>query len=288
MDSAGLDTARKLLRQRLLAMVGVQSCQLPLAEPRLIVQMWTGVVIHIHLIVSQAKTRSIKRVLQENTDVGIGTMFIVERSLLPDANLRLAVPEWLMALHALTYERIYAFALNAGDLVLSQLHFEPIGTSGDMGAKYGPAPKLDRLRFLRTAIKPRYIRGDWQLADFGPEAFWKDPYGPRHGTHTANTYHRPDPREYQWKSWSSTSWEQSQAQDVPRPPVVTPHERLAAAYAVLRLEQDATKDDARAAYRKLALDYHPDTSTLPKAEAEQKFRELNDAYEAIRTANKWT
>ena len=287
MDSAGLELARRSLRQRLLEMVNVQACFLPPQQPVLIVQTWTGVVIHVNFILAAVKTRQIKRMLQEATDSGIGSMFLLDRELLPDPDLRVTVPEWLMALHALTHERIYTFEFVDGEVALSQLHFEPIGSTGDMAARYGPAPKLDRLRYLRTTIKPRYIRGDWQLADFGVDAFWKDPHLPRHGGPHTTQYHRPDPREYQWKSWSSGGgWDQPNAQDIPRPNLPV-RDKLQLAYALLEIEQGASKDDARTAYRRLALFYHPDTSTLPKNEAEAKFRELNEAYEVIRAANKW-
>lgn len=287
MDSAGLETARRTLRQRLLAMVGVQSVSIPLHEPYIVVQMWTGVVFHVHFLAAPVKTRQIRRILQEATDNGIGVMFFVSRLLMPEANLRIAVPEWMLALHALTHERIYTIELKDGEIALSQLHFDPIGSSGDMGANYGPAPKLEQLRFLRASIKPRYIKGDWQLADFGADAFWKDPYQ-RRSTPSGNTYRRPDPREYEWKSWtSSAGWEQSRTQDIPRPSVPSV-DRLVTAYTLLKIERGATRDEIRAAYRRLALDYHPDTSTLPKAEAEARFRELTEAYEFIRVTNKWT
>jgi hypothetical protein len=286
-DSAGLELARRSLRQRLLEMLNVQACFLPPQQPVLIVQTWTGVVIHVHFVTIPIKTRQIKRILQESTDSGIGSMFLLDRELLPEADLRVTVPEWLMALHALTHERVYTFELNGEELKIGQLHFEPIGSTGDMAARYGPAPKLDRLRYIRTTIKPRYIRGDWQLADFGVDAFWKDPHLPRHGGPHTTHYHRPNPREYQWKSWSSGGgWDQPKAEEIPRPNLPA-RDKLQLAYALLEIEQGASKDDVRIAYRRLALFYHPDTSTLPKNDAEAKFRELNEAYEIIRAANKW-
>lgn len=287
MDSAGLDLARCSLRQRLLEMVNVQACFLPPQQPVLILQMWTGILIHVHFILTPLRTRQLKRILQEATDVGIGSMFLLDRELLPAPDMRVTVPEWLMALHALTHERVYSVEVLDGEIVLGQLHFEPIGATGDMAARYGPAPKIDRLRYLRATIKPRYIRGDWQLADFGIDAFWKDPNMPRHGGPYTTRYHRPDPRDYEWKSWSSgEGGGGANAQNIPRPNLPA-QDKLQFAYTLLEIEQGASKDEARIAYRRLALYYHPDTSTLPKNEAEARFRELSEAYETIRTANRW-
>ena len=57
------------------------------------------------------------------------------------------------------------------------------------------------------------------------------------------------------------------------------------AYKVLGLTKDATDDEVRKAYRKLALQYHPDrVATLGddvKEAAKKKFQELNDAKDRI-------
>lgn len=60
------------------------------------------------------------------------------------------------------------------------------------------------------------------------------------------------------------------------------------AYAVLGITKDATDDEVRKAFRKMALQYHPDkVATLGedvKAAAEQKFKEINNAKELIYNA----
>ena len=50
-------------------------------------------------------------------------------------------------------------------------------------------------------------------------------------------------------------------------------------YEVLGVSRDATKDDIKNAYRKLALLYHPDRNKSP--EAEDKFKELSEAYAVL-------
>lgn len=51
-------------------------------------------------------------------------------------------------------------------------------------------------------------------------------------------------------------------------------------YEILGLERDASADDIKRAYRKLAMKHHPDRNEGSK-EAEQKFREAAEAYEVL-------
>lgn len=56
-------------------------------------------------------------------------------------------------------------------------------------------------------------------------------------------------------------------------------------YEVLGVSKTATQDEIKAAYRKLALKYHPDRNPDNK-EAEEKFKEAAQAYEVLSNAEK--
>lgn len=51
-------------------------------------------------------------------------------------------------------------------------------------------------------------------------------------------------------------------------------------YKILGVDQSATKEDIKKAYRKLARKHHPDVNPNDK-EAEQKFKEINEAHEVL-------
>jgi molecular chaperone DnaJ len=57
-------------------------------------------------------------------------------------------------------------------------------------------------------------------------------------------------------------------------------------YDVLGVGRGATAGEIKSAYRKLAKEHHPDRNPDKRAEAEEKFKELSEAYEVLADSNK--
>ncbi len=55
-------------------------------------------------------------------------------------------------------------------------------------------------------------------------------------------------------------------------------------YEVLGVSREATQDDIRRAFRKLAFEYHPDRNKSP--DAADRFKEINEAYEVLQDEDK--
>lgn len=55
-------------------------------------------------------------------------------------------------------------------------------------------------------------------------------------------------------------------------------------YKIMGISRDASADDIKKAYRKLARKYHPDVST--ESDAERHFKEVNEAYEVLKDPEK--
>ncbi len=59
-------------------------------------------------------------------------------------------------------------------------------------------------------------------------------------------------------------------------------------YQLLGVSRDATPDEIKKAYRKLALKYHPDKAKGDKKQAEEKFKQISEAYAALSDPQKRT
>lgn len=56
-------------------------------------------------------------------------------------------------------------------------------------------------------------------------------------------------------------------------------------YSILGVNRNATQDEIKKAYRKLAVQYHPDKNPGNK-QAEEKFKEINEAYDVLKDEQK--
>lgn len=66
------------------------------------------------------------------------------------------------------------------------------------------------------------------------------------------------------------------------------HDNLESAYIILEIDENASDDELKKAYRKMAVKYHPDKVAYLgddiKKKATEKFKKLNSAYERIKKA----
>lgn len=58
-------------------------------------------------------------------------------------------------------------------------------------------------------------------------------------------------------------------------------------YQILELQNNASLDDIKKAYRKLAIKYHPDKNPDNKEQTEEKFKEISQAYEILTNKDKY-
>jgi hypothetical protein len=268
---------KKSLALQLKRLNGVKNCTLT-SEGVLSVNLWSGSAVHIHDWDSAPKTRQIKKVLQETSRLGIGSLFVVAAPLLPADGTRFEPTEWMLALHELSGERIYTYRLHNNQAVIGQVHLKLYG--GNLRELwYGPDIVPAGLPFYRVWVKLPAIRGDWLVGNFGNELFWKQP---DFRTQRAAEHAREEgARAHNWSS------EQVYGAYSSRTNPILQEAKLDLAYQQLGLARNADEALVKMTFRKLARQCHPDVSHLPKEEAERRFRSINEAYSYIRSARGW-
>ena len=58
-------------------------------------------------------------------------------------------------------------------------------------------------------------------------------------------------------------------------------------HKILEIDRNASKEEIKRAYRRLAMKWHPDKNQDNKEEAEKRFKEIGEAYEALTNPDKF-
>ena len=256
-------------------------------EDQIVVQTWSGVVIHVHLVDEPIKARTVKRIAQDNTRVGIGTLFIVDVKIVPDDGAKVDPDEGLLALHALFKDKLYTFRMLNGVPHIGQVHFKTFHRGGEREVWYGPDVPIQHLPCYRVWVNaPQTIKGNWLIAHFGSDAFWQQ----ADYTSGRDSFRREQRRQAartNFRFWSNPSWSGGSASGFTTPAPPPPETDLDRSFRQLGLTRNASGDEVKSAFRRLAREVHPDVSQLPKPEAEARFKKLYDAYTFIKASKGW-
>jgi hypothetical protein len=292
MNNAQTQLFKKLLCERIARFVSVQRCVLgqpamaaaPVRDVDIVVYMWAGVVIHIHVIDEPIKVGKVRRIIETATDNGIPTLFLLDAKLLPPAKAHISFDQWYVPFQSLANDRAYCYRVENNEPVIIPVQFRPYSRI-ELEVAYGAPLVITQLQHSRITVRQSTLKGFWLLADFE-----SDPSA------NAPPIRRTDYSEYQYSGPRQSfqdmpHWEKVPKGDKTNTPPPNPNlpqkSRLEMAYEVLGVSASASREEVRAVFRKLAFEVHPDVSTLPKPEAEARFKLLSEAYEVIKSANRW-
>lgn len=256
----------------------------------LIAQTWSGALIHVHILETLPKTRAIKRIISENSRVGIGTLFLLNSAAVPADGTTVTPDEALIALHALLRDKIYTYRIDDDDQPrIGQVHLRAFNNRGqEREVWYGPDIPIRNLPSFRVWVThPHPVRGDWLMATFGSEAFWKQPDYTAGRDAFRREQRRASSDGTQHYTWSQAGWNEGGANGYRTQAPPPPETELDRSYKQLGLTRAASGDDVKSAFRRIAREVHPDVSALPKDEAERRFKAVCAAYTHIKQANGW-
>lgn len=221
--------------------------QLSEPPPLVVVDTWMQATLFVYALAIAPAMRTIRRLLTHNTRAGLGSVFLLHRANYPDSNT-LIPPPWLSALSALGRERLFTYSERAGVYTLDQLRLQPSGLPGEFKLLWRNKISLQRLAVSERVISNGPLRGRWLGADLDCE---------------------------------NQKADYAAAARVRRAPLPNLDPITRECFSLLGLSLDASGPEIRKAFRRLARETHPDVSNLPVAEAEVRFRRLQDAYRHI-------
>ena len=165
--------AKRGFAAQIAAIPSVRSCLID-READFVARTWSANVTHLVVLDELVKPRHLRKVIGDNSRIGIGTLFLLHASLVPPDGTKLTPPETLVALHTLHRDKIYTYHEHDTGLHIGQVHFRSFGRIDVYETWYGPAVEVRHLPSTRVWVKsPASIKGDWLIATFGSETFWK-------------------------------------------------------------------------------------------------------------------
>lgn len=237
-----------------------------------VVSTWMGSRLYIYLLDKNPKVRDIKNILRDNSRHGIGTLFLVDKKLLPDEHNQVNLQDWQEALLLLGDNFFYTYFFADNELKITQAHFTPLNGKDEFRIWYLPEFSIQNVTVRRKEVTKGTVKGRWHIADIA-----SPDYKRRVGDERAN-------QRFHYRT--------KYTQDIPhnkkngrsrngRDP------QLDSYYQLIGVEKGASEKEIKVAFRQMALKVHPDVSALPRQEANQRIKQLNEAYEYIKDYHGW-
>jgi hypothetical protein len=252
--------------------------------------------VSVRLLDKLIPASQIRDILGRNALTNHYTLFIVDHALLPDEGTTVVMNEMFAAIHATNYGRVYTYQEDEGDIQIISVHFEPIKDNfTERMVMYEAWFDLD-IDTVDINSSARVAKGFWKTATFGEGPYWKRGTGAKkQQKQTRNKdwsyqQHEYSHQDRDWGGWDqehTRQWYEEMLRKAYEQRRQTPPPRRYngyvsdASYAVLGVTKDCTKDEVKAAYRKLAKENHPDLHPDEKAKYTEKMALINVAYEDV-------
>ncbi|MEM9954668.1 MAG: DnaJ domain-containing protein [Chloroflexota bacterium] len=238
-----------------------------------VVSTWMGARLYIYLIEKAPKVREIKSILRDNSRSGIGTLFLVDRNLLPADDSQLKMQDWWEALSSLHHDFIYTYFFDDDELHITQAHFTPINGKDVFRTWYLPEFAIEKVTVRRRNVITGNVKGRWHLGDIA-----SPDYKRKMGDERAN-------QRFHYRTKYTQDIPNGKANQVGSNAVRDM--KLSRYYKLIGVQQGASEKEIKTAFRQMAMKVHPDVSALPRQEATERIKQLNEAYEYIKEYHGW-
>jgi DnaJ-domain-containing protein 1 len=239
----------------------------------MVISTWMGSRLYLYLIPTNPKLRDIKNLLRENGRNSIGTIFIANARLLPEDGTTVKLQDWWEALFLLNDGFIYTYKIAEEGLFLSHVHFTPSNAKDEFRCWHFDEFKVENLSVRKREINLGNIKGTWYIGDMVSASYKRK----------INSERAQQQFHYRTKYTQEVPYEG-------RKNVVNGNGReaqLLKYYNLLGVDDKASEQQIKTAFRQMALRVHPDVSALPREVAHEKIKELNEAYDFIKDYHGW-
>jgi len=231
-------------------------------EPDIVVETWMNSRLFVYICQQAPKPRLIKSVLKQNSKSSIGSLFLVDAALLPDDGYCGRLRDWQDDLRVMNVGAIFAFAIDEEGLRLIQVNMDETTQRNQFIVWHTLDFPFDAVAVRRREYQTN-IRGNWYIGDIASASFKR-----RISDERAR-------QRFHYRTRGTSPLESAQP------------EQISAAYLALEIEVGAGQDAVKEAFRNLARKYHPDVSEHKKDEAEKRFKEVQSAYDRIKSHRRW-
>lgn len=228
----------------------------------IVVETWMNSRLHVYIVDKEMKSRAIKNTLKNNTGASIGTLFIVNNTLLPSDGKTTKLPDWQDDLRVLNGGSIYSYGCIDDELAIIQVNLTETVHRNEFDCWHTRDFPFDAVSVRRREFSNN-IKGTWYIGDIASPQFKR--------------------RINQERARQRFHYRTKRTQEVE----IAPQDRVQAAYLALQIEVSAGQEVVKEAFRKLAREYHPDVTEYNKKEAEKRFKEIKQAYDTIKENRRW-
>lgn len=237
-----------------------------------VVATWMGARFYVYVLHTAPRLRDIRNTLRDNSRNGIGTLFVINQVLLPEDAQTVRVADWLEGLLSLADSWVYGYTIDDDGLSLTQVNFNATPVDHEYYCWH-----IDDFRVEHVSVRKREIsngvKGEFSIADIASPNYKR-----------RVNYERVNQRfHYKTKATGEIPHSRQNRQ----PAQGGSPEQLLQYYRMVGVDHTATEAEVKAAFRRQAMQVHPDVSALPRTEAERRIKLLNEAYEFIKSYHGW-